>query len=101
VRHHRLYVAASDLLALPLAIKSGIGTLLILCLHLSHLLSLLLLLPNLRIELVLLALVLHKGPLFLLDALDLKLKRRFREGSGGVVDAAAIIIFLILNCLLH
>ena len=77
-----------------------VGTLLILCMHLSHLLFLLLLLPNLGIELVLLALVLQEGPLFHLDALDLKLKRGFRQGSGGVVDTAAILIFLLWNHLL-
>ena len=74
---------------------SGMGTLLILCLHLSHLLFLLLLLPNLGIELVLLALVLQEGPLFHLDALDLKLKRGFRQGSGAEVDTTAILIFLL------
>ena len=94
-----MHVAACDLLALPLAIKSGMGTLLILCLHLSHLLFLLLLLPDLSIKLVLLALVLQKGPLFHLDALDLKLKRGFREGSSAKVDTAAILIFLLLICL--
>ena len=95
-----MHVAIRYLLALPLTLKSGVGTLLILSLHLSHLLFLLLLLPNSCIELVLLALVLQKGPLFQLDALDFKLKRGFWEGFCRVVDAGRVFMFLLRICLL-
>ena len=96
-----MYIAVCDLFTLPLAIKNGMGTLLILCLHLSHLLFFLLLVLNLCIELVLFALMLQKGPLFILNALDLKLKRGFWEGSGRVVDTATILIFLLRICLFY
>jgi hypothetical protein len=77
------------------------GTLLILCLHLSHLLFLFLLLPNLGIEFVLFALMLQKGPLFVLDPLYFKLKRGFWEGSSRVVNTATILNILLRICLFN